>query len=476
MAVAATIELLPRALFSLRALGFACAMLGVSTPAASSATCKPNHFRPPYVIKTMGPCVFDPASLSFAGAPAEQARCLMRGMDHSRNLGPAMERLPFTLAARVGSETGLPDRETLSALLSREGLEWDFAARLWTPLSRANDNDPNAPMARYFVIHDTSGPNYGHRPFPDDIDISGKINNLAHFRCADGWGKAHVVVNRSGGMLLNHDLSIPWRETKFEQAANFSGALKGLFIHVEMIQPRRGGSNDGQSPNPGFTTAQYDRLALIYTVASVRAERWLIPTFHAALDAEIRNGHDDPLNFDAERFADSLQRLLDRLDNGARIAAASPVAEPTPVPWGEIDGTLHAAVGPDSHLTSLADPGQVSDVPAPGAGANSGPPADRLATAAQLAGTGPKAETKAESESSIERKTAGAGHCQTRFVKGHRRRLCRTDVAESRGRGISAHAIRSVDRGVWPKSDRPWHHARYVRARHERSYTRHGRA
>jgi aryl-alcohol dehydrogenase-like predicted oxidoreductase len=28
------------------------------------------------------------------------------------------------------------------------------------------------------------------------------------------------------------------RETKFEQAANFSGALKGLFLHVELIQPR----------------------------------------------------------------------------------------------------------------------------------------------------------------------------------------------------------------------------------------------
>jgi hypothetical protein len=51
-------------------------------------------------------------------------------------------------------------------------------------------------------------------------------------RCSDGWGKAHVVINRSGDMLLNHELEIPWRETKFEQAANFSGALKGLFPHV----------------------------------------------------------------------------------------------------------------------------------------------------------------------------------------------------------------------------------------------------
>jgi hypothetical protein len=34
----------------------------------------------------------------------------------------------------------------------------------------ANDNDPSAPMARYFVIHDTSGPNFGHRAFPEEVD------------------------------------------------------------------------------------------------------------------------------------------------------------------------------------------------------------------------------------------------------------------------------------------------------------------
>ena len=91
-------------------------------------------------------------------------------------------------------------------------------------------------MARYFVIHDTSGPNFGHRAFPEEVDNgNSKINSLNKFKCSDGWGKAHVVINRSGDMLLNHELEIPWRETKFEQAANFTGALKGLFLHVELI-------------------------------------------------------------------------------------------------------------------------------------------------------------------------------------------------------------------------------------------------
>jgi len=250
----------------------------------------------------------------------------MRGMDRSRNLAPAPPSLPSALASRVGEETGLPSREVLSGFLSRENLEWDFAAYLWLPVSRARDNDPDAPMARYFVIHDTSGPNYGRRPFPSDINGDSNLNRLADFKCDDGWGKAHVVVNRAGEMLLNHELSIPWRETRFEQAANFSGALKGLFLHVELIQPRRSAGrsrrNDAQTPDPAFTGTQYDRLALLYVITSVRAERWLIPAFHAALDADIPNGHDDPLNFDIERFAASLDNLMTRLRGPSELQAA----------------------------------------------------------------------------------------------------------------------------------------------------------
>ena len=305
--------------------GLACTLLAVSACPAFSADCKPDHFRPPFFVNTMGPCVFDWGALSFQGEPAQQARCLMRGMDKSRNLAPTLESLPAALEQRVGSDSGLPSRKALSGHLSKLDLEWDFAANLWQPVSRADDNDPDAPMARYFVIHDTSGPNYGHRAFPADINTDSKINNLADFKCEDGWGKAHVVINRSGDMLLSHELSIPWRETRFEQAANFAGTLKGLFLHIELIQPRknagRGRGNDAQTPSPAFTVAQYDRLALVYVVASVRAERWLIPAFHAALDADIPNGHDDPLHFDVDSFANSVEKLVDTL-SGAEMQAA----------------------------------------------------------------------------------------------------------------------------------------------------------
>ncbi len=454
----------------------ACA-LSVAWPAAAlSATCKPSHFRPTTFVRTMGRCGFDPATLSYRGTAADQARCLMRGMDSSRNLSPEMESLPSGLASRVGNDTGLPSRERLSAFLSKQNLEWDFAAYLWQPLSRARDNDPDAPMARYFVIHDTSGPNYGRRSFPDDIDDASHINDLRRFECSDGYGKAHVVVNRAGGMLLNHELATPWRETKFEQAANFSGALKGLFLHIELVQPRRSaahrGRNDALAPNPGFTAAQYDRLALLYTIASVRAGRWLIPAFHAAIDADIRNGHDDPMNFDVESFAASLDSLVAGLQepqpppNGEEPVAAAtvtPSVPPSPVASQAITApsTLAAIVEPD-----VRAPGE-PDLPAPAA-------APALAAAPAVE---PEVKVAHESESTHEGKTdrrevaaaAATRHCQTLFVKGHRRRICRADIAEHRRRGIvRAVAFRSVDRSVSRQGRSTWDYGGNLRARHGR--------
>jgi hypothetical protein len=304
-----------------------CTLLAASVQAAFSTECKPSHLRPLYFLKDMGPCNFDAETLSFAGTPVQQAMCLMRSMDETRNLGPMLQSLPAGLTNRIGETTGLPSRVALSSYLSKQDLEWDFAAYLWEPVSRARDNDPDSPLARYFVIHDTSGPNYGHRAFPGNIDTDPEYENLADYACSDGWGRAHVFVNRTGDMLVAHDYSIAWRETKFEQAAEFGGALQGLFLHNELVQPRKSAphhssANDAQSPDPAFTQAQYDRIALLYTIASVRAGQWLIPAFHAALDGDIPDGHDDPLNFDIQSFADSLDRLVEKLQQPAVIQAA----------------------------------------------------------------------------------------------------------------------------------------------------------
>jgi TonB family protein len=304
----------------------ACPIVAV-THDALWAECKPDHFKPPFFVKSMGVCAFDPETLSYAGTPVQQATCLMRGMDVSRNLLPRLSSLPAPLASRIGQTTGLPSRATLSNYLAQQDPEGALGDYLWLPVSRARNNDLDSPMARYFVIHDTSGPNYGHRPFPEDIDESPKLNDLRNFYCPDGWGKAHVFISRTGALLVGHDYSIPWRETKFEQAAEFGGALQGLFLHNELIQPRGsvpGHRNDARTPDPAFTPAQYDRLALVYVIASVRAERWLVPAFHAAIDAEIPNGHDDPLNFDIDSLARSLDNLMVTLGRpGALITSGA---------------------------------------------------------------------------------------------------------------------------------------------------------
>ena len=443
----------------LLASGLTCAVLIGSAQMALGDGCKPNHFRAPYFIKSMGACSFDPETLSFAGTPVEQAMCLMRGMDATRNLAPPLQSLPAALASRVGERAGLPSRESLSGFLSRQNLEWDFAAYLWQPLSRARDNDPDAPMARYFVIHDTSGPYYGHSSFPDDINENPKINNLKNFVCSDGWGRAHIVVNRMGQMLVAHDYSIPWRETKFEQAAEFGGALQGLFLHNELIQPRRTGARggDGRSPDPAFSSAQYDRVALLYTIASVRAGQWLIPAFHAALDSDIRNGHDDPLNFDIQSFADSLDKLADKLGRPEETEPMPPTAE---------DATAaNSAFPADGHAVALLSTPQADATPKTDATAK--PEPLRSSNAAIVA------PPESESEFAHDQKTVSAEHCETRFVKGHRRRFCDTDRAERRGR---SRFVRSVDHRISREGRVARHHGGDIQPRHARSSSRHDRA
>ncbi len=272
----------------------------------------------------MGPCGFDLDRLSFAGDAAQQAACLMRPVGRWAKLGPPLPNLPPVMADRVGRAADLPERVALGRLIQELGLDKEIEDGLFGQVSRAFDGDPFSPAARYFVIHDTSGPRLGS--FPADLDDNAKINNLARFRCADSFEIAHAVVNRKGEVFVGHDFGVPWRSTKFERAINFGTALKGLFLHVELIQPRRGGPgrhrNDIAAPNPGFTAVQYDRLVLLYAVASVRAGEWLVPAFHAVIDGDVRGGHDDPQNFDVDAFAHSLDALLERLSAHAGAAGS----------------------------------------------------------------------------------------------------------------------------------------------------------
>jgi hypothetical protein len=267
---------------------------------------------------TVGLCRFDIARLSFAGSPAEQARCLLTPVGKRGRLGRPLRRLPTALAPLLEGGTALPAKPLVAQLLAREGID---IGGLDEPVSRARDGDPSAPLARYFVIHDTSTPYYGDERFPEDVDRDSAINSFAPYFPANAdpekYPVAHLFLNRVGEVRIGQPLSRPWRATKLETRV-IGLPAKGLFLHVETVMPRRRdpkieGWNDAIAPKPGFSKQQYDRLALLYIALSVRAGAWLIPAQHATIDHGLPQAHDDPQNFRLKDFDRALRRHLGAL-------------------------------------------------------------------------------------------------------------------------------------------------------------------
>lgn len=294
--------------------GLLLALLAPAAGAHADGVCRFPK-RPPVTLKSMGPCDFDPEKLSFKGTAAEQAACLARPVYQFGRIAKEPATLPPDFAKRVGTALDLPKRAEVAAYVQAIGFAQELGRGLALGVSHARDGDPDAPQARYFVIHDTSAPNFAGRPFPDHIDWNRHINSLARHRCSNHIERAHYFINRSGQILAAHDLSVPWRATKFEMATDFGLKLRGLFVHTELVQPRRraprhGRRNDFRAPTPGFSPIQYERLALIYTVASVRAGAWMIPAFHAVIDEGISDKHDDPQNFEFDKFNAAVEKLL----------------------------------------------------------------------------------------------------------------------------------------------------------------------
>lgn len=257
-------------------------------------------------------CGFDVGRLSFAGNAIEQARCLLSPVRIHGEIGPPHRRLGRFLETHVGRPARV-DRERLRVLLEAEGLH-ALAASVRTPLSRARNNDPQAPFARYFVIHDTSL-ELELTEFPSN---DSRLANGLGWTYPDGTQVAHTFTNRRGEVLFSHDYAIPWRATKRERDAITGGHAKGLFLHNELNQirlnePSGPPGNHSRAPIPGFTAAQYDRLALLYILASVRGGRWLIPGFHALIDSGIPDAHDDPQNFDMAAWEAALVRRTAQL-------------------------------------------------------------------------------------------------------------------------------------------------------------------
>jgi hypothetical protein len=257
-------------------------------------------------------CRFIDSSLTFVGSPLEQAKCLLRPVKMYGKLGEALQNLPSPLDTLIGRPVKLEGASLQRYLSVHQIAEEEIGGSLADPVSRAKNNDPHAPFARYFVIHDVSTPNYLNAPFPANInEATWKWNNLQRWK---ENSRAHIYVNRVGKSVTSWNFKTAGRATKFETKI-LGQKSKGLFLHVELVQPRRrdpngGAQNDAIAPTPGFTEPQLDRLALVYLAASVRNGHWMIPAFHAALDTGIPDAHDDPQNFDLTQWAARLGVLL----------------------------------------------------------------------------------------------------------------------------------------------------------------------
>jgi hypothetical protein len=267
------------------------------------------------------PCEFDGANLQFAGPPVAQARCLLRPNLAGGDLGAELKKLPDPLEKLIGQPTAIRKVKLRKYLIKHNIAEEALGGSLDRPLSVVNLPGGSKEWTLYFIIHDTSSPYLKDDPFPGnfDTDKSWKGNDL------EMWLKqpvAHIFVNRLGESITTTPFEETVRKgwgTKFSRDFHRAGA-KGFQIHIELIQPRRrdpagkNPENDLIAPLPGFTAQQYERLALLYICASVRRGSWLIPAYHSAIDAGIKDAHDDPQNFELKKFADALGRLLKKVD------------------------------------------------------------------------------------------------------------------------------------------------------------------
>ncbi|MGO4437834.1 hypothetical protein [Rhizobium sp. RAF56] len=287
----------------------------------------------PANAQSVGRCGFQTAKLEFKGSPKEQAECLLRKVRKFGNVDAATAVLPAPLDEQIGQPTG-DLKAKLEAYLTSQSLDVaKLGGGLNRPVSTARAGAADAPHARYFVIHDTSSPFLGEGTTfpPNDAPILNKLSGYAGPEAV-----AHMFVNRKGETLTGHDFSVPWRATKLETEV-IGKPSKGLFLHIELIQPRHrdpsgGRRNDALAPMPGFTPEQYAKLALLYAMASARAGVWMTPAFHAAIDQGLSDGHDDPQNFDLAAFATALTDLRAKLGAAAPPASTEAPATPATAP------------------------------------------------------------------------------------------------------------------------------------------------
>lgn len=329
------------------------------------------------VVGQGGVCPISSAPLDASEWPV-QAKCLLRKVKMNRELEPALINLPAPLDSLIGT-TNVIAKAALKQYLIDRGID---QGRLGGPINN------NIAKARYFIIHDTSSPNFVREEFPAIDVINGPQWNHGRLSALISGQRTHVWINRVGQSATSRDYAQKTLKTGVKLESKFP-ALRGLLLHNELIQPRRCNPNlttccrpdangnlqcnDAIAPQPGFSVEQLDRLALLYVAASTRRGRWLIPAFHGVIDDEFGNrAHDDPQNFDLGLWAARLQLLLADLRGMSRnsfetrfahrrSSLITPFEEAVTMAENVMSDTYHNKLG--RYMEESCEPEQITNYP-----------------------------------------------------------------------------------------------------------------
>lgn len=256
---------------------------------------------------------FDLGTMRFDGTAQSQARYLLRHVFYKGRLSDTLVTLPKFIDSLMSDRLPVITRDELRDYIAEHHIDsMDIGGNISRPLSETKSGI----MAGYFIIHDASNlmrPPY--RKFSSIVNsMSWEPNQIWRQR---NFKWSHVFINRLGESITCNDFETPVYATKFEksiQNPEVGDTCVGNFIHIENIMPRRSSRrhrpyNDDIAINPGLTNKQYERLSLLYLVASCRKEGWLIPSFHAVIDEGIKDAHNDPQNFELMKWVKAMQKL-----------------------------------------------------------------------------------------------------------------------------------------------------------------------
>ena len=257
--------------------------------------------------------------MEYKGTKTEQAEILLRTVKMGGNIEDKKPEIDKQFLTLMVGNVDITKTALKNYLTENNIKENEVGGKIDKPVSFITLKG-NRVYAKYFVIHDVSTPSIPNE-LPNNINDSSFMYKKTYWNNPNisAWSSVdcHSLLTRTGQVRMLHDFSDGWRATKFESNKFGLGEVsRGLFLHIELGQPRyfkpptSNEENAPYAPKPGFTDKQYERLALLYICASFRKGEWLIPAFHGCIDEGIKGGHDDPQNFELNKFTTAILNLV----------------------------------------------------------------------------------------------------------------------------------------------------------------------